>query len=465
MTEWNTSHYGFKIKGLKLNNFRLFSYLELNFNDELTAFIGENGSGKSTILDAIAELLKYLLSSTFLKKKAIKSNIASNSVKHGTEASLIYLDIELSYPEKLQNFQEDENYDENYESWAQRVETVQIGLGINRISGKIRFIHDEKLEKFKKEIKYFRESFDALPILIYYGCNQLSSNVLDSQQVNHKYFSSTQRVYQNSLSPERFNFASFYQWFDHEWRISMQTNEKSKLLQDTIDKICFLLNDDINHPTYRNLKMDYQRTGDSMKIEVFREGYWNADEVNLMSSGQKAIIALGADIIRRLIEANPNLENPFEGNGIVLIDEIDLHLHPKWQRIIAPKLQEIFPNVQFVITTHSPFVVQSISAVNRTILSNSQTFLLKRDDELTYETIVNDYFDIEKLFDDDSESLLDSLQEFKQRILISEITMMDNDFLELLEKISTKGDEIKVLAARELRYIKKKLMENGKNKP
>ena len=63
------------------------------------------------------------------------------------------------------------------------------------------------------------------------------------------------------------------------------------------------------------------------------------------------------DIARRLILANPSLENPLHGEGIVLIDEIELHLHPKWQREVINKLREVFPNIQFILTTHSPQVI------------------------------------------------------------------------------------------------------------
>ena len=58
---------------------------------------------------------------------------------------------------------------------------------------------------------------------------------------------------------------------------------------------------------------------------------------------------------------NPDLSDPLEGKGVIFIDEIELHLHPKWQREILPKLVEIFPNCQFIVTTHSPQVISSIS--------------------------------------------------------------------------------------------------------
>ncbi len=82
--------------------------------------------------------------------------------------------------------------------------------------------------------------------------------------------------------------------------------------------------------------------------------------IRQFSSGEKSIIALTADLARRLAIANPHHESPLHGNGIVLIDELDLHLHPRWQRAVLPQLMSVFPNIQWVVTTHSPLVLQNL---------------------------------------------------------------------------------------------------------
>ncbi len=95
--------------------------------------------------------------------------------------------------------------------------------------------------------------------------------------------------------------------------------------------------------------------------------------INQLSDGEKCLIALVGDLARRMAIANPMKENPLEGNGIVLIDEIDLHLHPKWQRTVVSKLTEVFPNCQFIISTHSPHVINHVRPEN--------IFMLKQTDE------------------------------------------------------------------------------------
>ena len=80
-------------------------------------------------------------------------------------------------------------------------------------------------------------------------------------------------------------------------------------------------------------------------------------DVNQLSQGEKSLLALVGDIARRLALLNPSLDNPLEGEGVVMIDEVDLHLHPKWQHDLIDKLVATFPNVQFILTTHSPHVI------------------------------------------------------------------------------------------------------------
>lgn len=84
-----------------------------------------------------------------------------------------------------------------------------------------------------------------------------------------------------------------------------------------------------------------------------------------LSDGEKCYITLVADIARRLAMANPNAEHPLEGKGVILIDEVDLHLHPTWQSEVITRLRNTFPGCQFFITTHSPFVVSNVKTYNK----------------------------------------------------------------------------------------------------
>lgn len=75
-----------------------------------------------------------------------------------------------------------------------------------------------------------------------------------------------------------------------------------------------------------------------------------------LSDGYRSVIALAGDLIWRLLQTFPDLDDPTQASGVVLIDELDIHLHPVWQRQIAGWLQKTFPNLQFIVATHSPFI-------------------------------------------------------------------------------------------------------------
>jgi predicted ATP-binding protein involved in virulence len=93
-------------------------------------------------------------------------------------------------------------------------------------------------------------------------------------------------------------------------------------------------------------------------------------ELSQLSAGEKMILSTVIDIAHRLTLANPSLENPLKGQGVVLIDEIDLHLHPQWQREVVPALLSTFPNVQFIVTTHSPQVLSKIEKKHTFLIEN-----------------------------------------------------------------------------------------------
>jgi hypothetical protein len=90
-----------------------------------------------------------------------------------------------------------------------------------------------------------------------------------------------------------------------------------------------------------------------------------------LSLGYRTMIAWIVDLARRLFERYPDMENPLEGPAVCLVDEIDLHLHPKWQRKIIGFLSERFPNTQFIVTAHSPLIVQAAQDANIAVLKRS----------------------------------------------------------------------------------------------
>ena len=94
--------------------------------------------------------------------------------------------------------------------------------------------------------------------------------------------------------------------------------------------------------------------------------------LNQLSAGYRNMFALVMDFARRLAQANPHLENPLEAEAILMIDELDLHLHPTWQQKIIPDLRKVFPNTQIIATTHSPEIVTTVDRDQVWILEDYQ---------------------------------------------------------------------------------------------
>lgn len=104
-----------------------------------------------------------------------------------------------------------------------------------------------------------------------------------------------------------------------------------------------------------------------------------------LSDGYRSILALGGDLVWRLITSFPDSDNPLHGYGVVLIDELDIHLHPSWQRQIAGWLRKQFPNIQFIVTTHSPFVAAGAG-------EDATTYKLTLNDGATSISMAQDLF-------------------------------------------------------------------------
>ena len=173
-------------------------------------------------------------------------------------------------------------------------------------------------------------------------------------------------------------------------------------------------------------------------------------DFNTMSSGYAAVLDIINDLIIRM-EAQSGLRAEFDMEGIVLIDEIETHLHLELQKKILPVLTELFPNIQFIITTHSPFILSSLDDAviydleNRTLVRNG----LKN---LPYEGIVEGYFRVDAL----SKELREKFERYKA--LVSKDELSDEEYEEI-DHLEYYLDEIPDYLAQELtaEYSKMKL--------
>lgn len=164
-------------------------------------------------------------------------------------------------------------------------------------------------------------------------------------------------------------------------------------------------------------------------------------DFNTMSSGYAAVFDIINDLIIRM-EAQSGLRTEFDMEGIVFVDEIETHLHLELQKKVLPILTRLFPNIQFVITTHSPFILSSLD--NAVIYDLENKTLVKEGlKNLPYEGIVEGYFQVDKL----SEELRGKFERYK--VLVSKGTLSDEEYEEI-DKLEIYLDEIPDYLAKEL---------------
>lgn len=369
-----------RISELHLTNFRLFEQVTINFDENLTVFIGINGAGKTTILEAIAGCLQYI----------------KTQIQDQRQEGEFFKDTDIKIGRDIHNF--------NIALALIEPSALLVADYIRRGRTAYNFKDVESREDEDSEIEnHFKQWYEdnkSLEILAYYPCQAIS--VENGETVNFRVFNA-ENAYDEILNG-RFNFSLLKKWLI--WQYSLKQEQSENKLFDSIVEALVgekgILNDE--ERAFSELKVTYQYNAEG-SLFFEKEGVFLQEQQ--LSSGEKLLFALVADIARRLVTANPNSENPLkEGSGVVLIDEIDLHLHPKWQRKVVGKLRDLFPNVQFVVTTHSAEVLKGLDRKTVRIIKNGQVistvpYLKGRDTN----SINSEFFEIPEYFPEDAAKL------------------------------------------------------------
>ena len=242
----------------------------------------------------------------------------------------------------------------------------------------------ERMSVLSDKIVAGAENGSGVPVLMYYPVDRAIAAV----PVNlHKSDPVIWDVYKDALSGNA-NFRSLFEWYRRQEDIE---NEMIRDDAEYRDRSLEVIRRAIKNffPNFSEMRVR-RRPRQSMVIKKDDEEI----EFTQLSQGEKCYLSLVCDIARRLAIANPSLPDPLNGNGIVLIDEIDLHLHPKWQSEIVSKLIKIFPNCQFFLSTHSPLVLSDVKRSQIIPLSNGEKMNISFE---TYgqlsSSIMSNYFD------------------------------------------------------------------------
>ncbi|MEM6966647.1 MAG: AAA family ATPase [Bacteroidota bacterium] len=328
-----------RIKKLEMKNFRGFEKLTIEFPERGSAvFVGINGAGKTSVLECIKSIFDVLLGGDTKFKYPVGHT--SNDINIGyshTENELVF---------ELEN--------ENHSITTEAVITSpNRSLWQNKNYSSV-----ELYEHFVEKIYQFPST--NIPLFEFYPTERSANNEsTDSMDL----------AFENQLDAFSFtyllNFNVFFEWFktkeDVENEVRLQETSEFRLgeLEVVRTALKSFLSD------IKDIRV--KRIG-IIEFIVKKKGEWLS--LSMLSHGEKLLVAMIGDIARRLTIANPSLKNPLEGKGIILIDEIELHLHPGWQREIVPRLEQTFPNIQFIFTTHSPQVLSTVDKENIFILED-----------------------------------------------------------------------------------------------
>jgi len=337
-----------RIEKLRLKNFRNIEERALCFQEQFSVLIGDNGTGKTAILDTLAIAAgTYLLGIEGASSREIHRDDVRR-VDYGEN-------VEFITPVEIEAFGEIDSYPLQ---WVRTLEKIDSRTTKKR-AGDIIQIARQHAQEVKENAPV------NLPVIAYYGTGRLWAEDSGKNPYQKK-GSRLSQGYTYSLDPKVSSrgFLSWYKTFEDE---ALKFGKNRELLEAFNDAIVSVV------PNWEKISFNFSEDDlVGLYHQPDNEKTWMP--FRLLSDGYRNIVGIVADIAYRSIKLNPHLgyDAVKAANGIVLIDELDLHLHPKWQKTIVNDLKETFPGIQFIATTHSPFIVQSLKRTELINLNQDQ---------------------------------------------------------------------------------------------
>lgn len=365
---------------LQLKDFRLFKELTIDFDQQLTVIIGSNGSGKTAILEAVAKCLSWI-SARMLTATGRGSSIVDSDIRN---------ELNASGASEQQNYAELTSY---YDLSSNKFD-LTLAKAKEGFSGKV----GSKVQDSETLGEMYRllgeNSLVPLPFFAFYSVGRTlkssSSKSFPAARMNSRFAGLSDGMVAGS-NLDRF-FANYIvlhnlaEDSDDKNRYKEQLRSLNLLLEGAIEGVSgFKVRRPAGHDAI------YVNNG---KAEV---------EIWQLSDGQKVLLALVGDIALRLLVLNGGIKEPIKNSyGIILIDEVELHLHPKWQRKVVKTLLDSFHKCQFILTTHSPQIPGEVSAKHLRILSldddnNIQVSTPSQSYGLTSSSVLQNLMDAEDI--------------------------------------------------------------------
>ena len=306
-----------KLTRVEIENYRAIQKLDLPLHRGLTVLHGDNGHGKTSVLSAIATGLGSI--PMFLPGVSSVDFLPSDRRGSGP--------------------------------WRVRLTTVD-GMAWDRPGGLQSVLHLKKAMDAIVDADFKEVEPLALPILAFYDTDR---RAVSPQYTRFRTEFSRYGALEGALSA-RADFRDFFEWFCAKNNEGLMEQEKerpdSSITRNHLEAV---------HKAIKTMLPA------ASGHQVFEHSTWSDGEqieselsINKLSGGYRIMFALAGDLARRMAQGNPHLDDPLQSEAVVLIDEIELHLHPSWQQRVLADLTRTFPNTQFIVSTHSPQVLTTV---------------------------------------------------------------------------------------------------------
>ena len=348
------------VSKIRMQNFRCYTDFTMQFSPKVTVIVAENGRGKTAILDGLAiTMAPYLAAFPGIKAR----NFQPNDVRMVVDEPQTQKDelqikrMKYLLPVVLET--EVKADDGKAYSWKRELKSVKGKT--SSVSAK--FVSDYG-KRIADELNQPGDQDIILPVLGYYGTSRMwnDSSLLKRKKVDL----SRSSGYVECLEPSG-SYNTFAQWFryatesalEYDHIIAEKKLNKKNPYREILNAINKAIVTCIQSMGWTDLK--YSFAAQNLLICHPEKGEL---PLEAMSDGARSVISMAADIAYRMARLNPDMgeDVTLKTSGVVLIDEVDMHLHPSWQQTVVNDLVKAFPKVQFIVTTHSPQVLTSVPA-------------------------------------------------------------------------------------------------------
>lgn len=334
---------------LKLANLRAIETAEFRFQPGVNLIVGVNGVGKTSVLDALGVCLSAVVKRVNQLRGRIEA-FSADDIRIGADALTVECGVRIGAGEY--------SYLVHKPREASTPQEKKAGMPREQVHDtpeKAEFIGDTPSPVSGDEP-------GGRPLAVLFSTNR----AVPSERAPGKGVAAggVAAAFADAFANRELRLGEFGPWMRVQESMRSERPAAGRVLAACEDAVARFL------PGYSNLRLD----GDD-RPQLWIDRGATTIPVRQLSDGERGTLALVLDLTRRLAQANPGLADPVaEAGAVVLIDEIDLHLHPKWQRQIVHNLRAAFPRCQFIATTHSPQVIGEVEHERIQIIADGQVY-------------------------------------------------------------------------------------------